>query len=100
MLGLTLLTRLWLNASSPLQRPTIECFELMRPHFGQREAYYDCIGLDPHRNEANGCSAPFGSSAFASFRPHSHIPAACLALFTRSLALRQSLFCSAVARGS
>ena len=80
MLGLTLLTRLWLNASSPLQRPTIECFELTWPHFGQREAYYDCIGLDPtatpqqrvtdpHRNEANGCSAPFGSSAFASFRP-------------------------------
>ena len=52
MLGLTLLTRLWLNASSPLQRPTIECFELMRPHFGQREAYYDCIGLNPTANSS------------------------------------------------
>lgn len=78
---LTLLTRLWLNATSPLGRPTVECNELNWPHFGQRElAFYDYAGLDPTATptkqattsshaEAAECTAPFGWNALANFQP-------------------------------
>ena len=81
MLGLTLLTRLWLNASSPLQRPTIECFELMRPHFGQllrlhrpRSDRQLPINASPTRTatKPTGAARRLVGACSRPFRPHSH----------------------------
>ena len=78
---LTLLTRLWLNATSALSRPTVECNELNWPHFGQRKLpFYDYAGLDPTATpikpatiSSNGaapeCAAPFGWNVLADFQP-------------------------------
>ena len=89
--GLTLMTRLWLNATSTLRRPTVECYELNWPHFGQRELpFYDYAGLDPtatpqkrvttSHSAAAGCTAPLGWNALASFHPD----VTCVALRTLS----------------
>jgi hypothetical protein len=69
--GLALFTRIWLNASSALRRPTIDCDETMWPHFGQAKlAFYDYgPNLDPaakprkmetSSSSTAACAAPLG----------------------------------------